>query len=40
MGDWNANSHCCDKTTKKDARVKIMEGWMVGTGWTIILGKC
>ena len=39
LGAWNAHSHSWDEAREEDARGKIMEEWMVGTGWTITEGN-
>ena len=36
LRDWNAHSHSWDKTMEEDMSRKVMEEWMVGTGWSMM----
>ena len=39
LGDWNAHSHAWNEGRDEDTRGKIMEEWMVETGWMIAEGN-
>ena len=38
LGDWNAHLHSWDETRDEDTRGKVMEEWIIGTGWTLMEG--